>query len=80
VAILSTAKNPVAAKAFIDFLLSREGQELASAQGFLPALPGVKPPAGFPDPATITLLPYDPAKALAEDDANKRAFADLFGG
>jgi iron(III) transport system substrate-binding protein len=80
VAILSTAKNPVAAKAFIDFLLSREGQELASAQGFLPALPGVNPPPGFPDPAGITLLPYDPAKALAEDDANKRAFADLFGG
>ncbi|PWC39462.1 ABC transporter substrate-binding protein [Azospirillum sp. TSO35-2] len=80
VAILGTAKNPTAAKAFIAFLLSREGQELASKQGFLPALPGVAPPAGFPDPAGITLLPYDPAKALADDEADKRAFADLFGG
>lgn len=80
VAILKTAKNPEAAKAFVSFLLGREGQELASRQGFLPALPGVKPPDGFPDPATITLMPYDPAKALAEDEANKRAFADLFGG
>ncbi|MBP2303590.1 ABC transporter substrate-binding protein [Azospirillum picis] len=80
VAMLSTARNPAAARAFIDFLLSREGQQLASAQGFLPALPGIAPPAGFPDPSTITLMPYDPAKALAEDDANKRAFADLFGG
>lgn len=80
VAILKTSKNPEAAKAFIDFLLSKEGQELASKQGFLPALPGVTPPPGFPDPATITVMPYDPAKALKDDDANKKDFADLFGG
>lgn len=79
-AVLSTAKNPEAGKAFIGFLLSREGQELASRQGFLPAMQGVKAPEGFPDPATITVMPYDPAKALKDDEANKRAFADLFGG
>ena len=80
VAILSTAKNPEAAKAFVSFLLSKDGQELASRQGFLPALPGVKAPEGFPEPGSITLMSYDPAKALAEDEANKKAFADLFGG
>lgn len=80
VAILKTAKNPEAAKAFVAFLLSKEGQELASRQGFLPALPGVKPPEGFPDPSTITLMSYDPAKALKDDETNKKAFADLFGG
>lgn len=80
VAILNTTRNPDAAKAFVSFLLSRDGQELAARQGFLPALPGVKAPDGFPDPATITLMPYDPAKALKDDDANKKAFADLFGG
>lgn len=79
-AVLATARNPEAGKAFIGFLLSREGQELASRQGFLPAMAGVKAPEGFPDPATITVMPYDPAKALKDDDANKRAFADLFGG
>lgn len=79
-AVLATAKNPEAGKAFIAFLLSREGQELASRQGFLPAMQGVKAPEGFPDPATITVMPYDPAKALKDDEANKRAFADLFGG
>ncbi|SMH44123.1 ABC transporter substrate-binding protein [Azospirillum agricola] len=80
VAILNTTRNPDAAKAFVSFLLGREGQELASRQGFLPALPGVRAPDGFPDPATVTLMPYDPAKALKDDDANKKAFADLFGG
>lgn len=79
-AILSTTKNADAAKAFIDFLLSKEGQELASKQGFLPALPGIAPPEGFPDPAGITLMTYDAAKALKDDEANKKAFADLFGG
>ena len=80
VAILSTAKNPAAARAFVDFLLSRPGQELAVAQGYLPAHPGVQPPEGFPARASIRLLPFDPARALAEDAANKQKFVDLFGG
>ena len=80
VGILNTTKNPEAAKAFVAFLLGKEGQELASRQGFLPALPGVKAPEGFPDPSTITLMPFEPAKALKDDEDNKKDFADLFGG
>lgn len=77
-AILSTARNPEAAKAFVDFLLSREGQQLAADMGYLPAHPDVAPPAGFPPRETIRLLPFDPARALAEDEANKRRFAEIF--
>ena len=80
VAILSTAKNPEAAKAFVDFILSREGQELAAAQGYLPAHPEVTPPPGFPPRSEIKLLDFDPAKALAEDAANKLRFTEIFGG
>ena len=80
VAILSTAQNPDAAKAFVDFILSREGQELAAAQGYLPAHPEVTPPAGFPARSEIRLLDFDPARALAEDVDNKLRFTDLFGG
>jgi iron(III) transport system substrate-binding protein len=80
VAILSTAQNVEAAEAFVDFLISREGQELAARMGYLPAHPEVTPPAGFPPVADIKLLPFDPAKALAEDEANKKRFADMFGG
>lgn len=80
VAILSTAQNPLAAKAFVDFLISTEGQELASKQGYLPAHPGVTPPAGFPARETIKLLPFDPAKALEGDAANKAKFTEIFGG
>jgi iron(III) transport system substrate-binding protein len=80
VAILSTAQNPEAAKAFVDFLLSPEGQQLAADMGYLPAHPAITPPAGFPPLSDIKLLPFDPAKALAEDTANKMRFSDMFGG
>lgn len=80
VAILSTARNVPAARAFVAFLLSQPGQELASSMGYLPADPAIAPPAGFPDPRTITVMPFDAARALAEQDAALKRFADLFGG
>ncbi|WP_041375385.1 ABC transporter substrate-binding protein [Polymorphum gilvum] len=80
VAILSTAQNPDAAKAFVDFLLSQDGQTLAAAQGYLPAHPAVAPPAGFPARDTIKLLDFDPAAALEGDAANKAKFTEIFGG
>ena len=80
VAILSTAKNVEAAKAFVDFLLSEEGQQLASSQGYMPAHPAVSPPPGFPDLKTITIMPLDADKALKNAKKNKQKFADVFGG
>lgn len=79
-AILSTARNLPAARAFVAFLLSPAGQQLASTMGYLPADPSVAPPAGFPDPRTINVMPFDAARALAEQEAALRRFADLFGG
>ncbi len=80
VAALKTSKNQAAAKAFIDFVLSKEGQELAVAQGYLPARRDVKPPEGFPGIADVKLIPIDVPAAIKADEANKKAFADLFGG
>jgi iron(III) transport system substrate-binding protein len=78
-AILRSSKNPQAATAFISFLLSAEGQKLASSQGFLPADPNVAPPPGFPDPKTVKVLPLDNARAAAEADATLRRFNQLVG-
>ncbi|MEL6207486.1 MAG: ABC transporter substrate-binding protein [Pseudomonadota bacterium] len=80
VAILSTAQNPDAAKAFVDFLISAEGQQLASDMGYLPAHPDITPPEGFPALSEIELLDFDPAAALANDQANKERFTEIFGG
>ncbi|MCR4460087.1 ABC transporter substrate-binding protein [Pseudescherichia sp. L3] len=79
VAMLKKAKNPDGAKAFIDFVLSDAGQRLVLKQGYLPADANLPAPEGFPARESIKLMPYDPAKALADTDANKKHFADLFG-
>ncbi|WP_137176287.1 ABC transporter substrate-binding protein [Roseomonas sp. AR75] len=78
--ILSTARNVPAAVAFVSFLLSQEGQQLASSQGFLPADPEVSPPAGFPDPRSIKVMPFDAARAVREQPELLRRFAQLAGG
>jgi iron(III) transport system substrate-binding protein len=79
VAILKSTKNAEAARAFVAFLLSRDGQELALKQGYVPAHPQVALPAGFPDRAQIKLMAFDPAKALGEARQNTRRFSDIFG-
>ncbi len=77
VAILSTAKDTEAAKAFVDFLLSAEGQEVAAKMGYIPARADVALPAGYPDRATIKVLGYDAAAALANEAANKEKFGAM---
>lgn len=78
VAILKASKNPEAAKAFIDFLLSPEGQALALKQGYVAAHPDVALPAGYPARAQIKLMPFDAAKALAEETAARKRFSAIF--
>jgi iron(III) transport system substrate-binding protein len=78
VAILKSATNVEAAKAFVDFLLSEEGQELAAAQGYVPADPSVAAPEGYPARDKIEVLPFDPAQALAEEDQNRARFEATF--
>jgi iron(III) transport system substrate-binding protein len=79
VAILKGTRNVEAARAFVDFILSREGQELAAKQGYVPAHPAVALPAGYPARSEIKVMAFDAAKALADEDANKKRFADIFG-
>ncbi|KLK91241.1 ABC transporter substrate-binding protein [Microvirga vignae] len=78
-AILKTTKNPDAARAFIDFLLSKEGQELALKQGYIAAHPAVPLPEGYPARDQIKVMRFDAAKALADETKNKAAFVDIFG-
>jgi iron(III) transport system substrate-binding protein len=80
VAIMSTCRNLPAAKAFVDFMLSREGQELAARQGYPTLHPDVPPPAGMPKAAEITLLPLDVARALSTDAEVRERFTKIFGG
>jgi len=80
VAIMKEAKNKEAAKRFVDFLLSKEGQSLVLKQGYLPARSDIGVPAGFPKRADIRLMPFDAAKTLNENEANKKRFSNIFEG
>jgi iron(III) transport system substrate-binding protein len=80
VAILKTAANPAAAKAFVDFILSSKGQELAVSQGYIPAREGVKNPPWLPAGTEINLMPMNIEAVLSKTDADKKRFADMFGG
>ena len=79
VAILSSAKNVAGAEKFVDFLLSKDGQDLVLDMGYIPARDGMGVPAGFPARDDIKLMPFDPAEALANAEANKTKFSELFG-
>ena len=80
VAILKSTANPAAAKAFVDFVLSDAGQKLAVSQGYVPAKAGIANPSWLPEGTTINLMPLDMKAILATTDADKKRFADLFGG
>jgi iron(III) transport system substrate-binding protein len=80
IAILAGSDNIDAAKVFVDWQLGEAAQKQSVAQGYFPIYEGVEPPAGYPEVSSLKLLAADPAKMLADDEANKKAFADLFGG
>ncbi len=79
VGIVAGTPNLAAAQAFVDFLLSEEGQTLAADMGYMPLREDVAAPAGFPALGDLSILSVD-AKTLAETrDADKEEFAALFG-
>lgn len=80
VAIMKTAHNLPAAKAFVNFLLSEPGQKLVVEQGNRPVDDRVSAPEGFTPINKIKLLSPDVAKAIKEDAAVRDQFTALFGG
>ena len=79
VAILKTTQNAAAARAFVDFILSDEGQKLAVSMGYIPAKASVGMPSWYPAGTKINLMPTDIAKVVQTNSANLKRFADLFG-
>ena len=80
VAILKTAKNVKDAKAFVDFILSDEGQKLALSMGYLPAKASVGRPDWLPEGVEVKVMPFDTKAIVEKTDADKAKFSALFGG
>ena len=79
VAILKTTQNAAAAKAFVDFILSDEGQKLAVSMGYIPAKASVGMPSWLPAGTKINLMPTDIPKVVQSNSANLKRFSELFG-
>jgi iron(III) transport system substrate-binding protein len=79
VAILKTTQNAAAARAFVDFILSDEGQKLAVSMGYIPAKASVGMPAWLPAGTKINIMPTDITNVANTNSANLKRFADLFG-
>ena len=79
VAIMKTTQNVVAARAFVDFILSDEGQKLAVSMGYIPAKANVGMPPWLPAGTRIVVMPTDIAKVSEANTRNLQRFAEIFG-
>lgn len=78
IGIPASAGNVEAAQAFVDFIVSREGQEVMVGKFFIPVRTDVDPPAGLPTAAEIHSLDVDYDRLAAEDAELRDRFTDMF--
>jgi iron(III) transport system substrate-binding protein len=76
-AIFEGTENQEAAEAFVDFLISEEGQRLAVEQNYVPILPGIESPEGAPALEEIDVMSGDLQQITANQDAAKERFNEL---
>ena len=81
VAIFKNSPNAEAAKKFVDFLLSKEGQTVVANAGTLPVRTDVKVPEHFKlpsaDEAMKRAMKIDYQKIMADKEATVKKFADI---
>ena len=81
IAIMKNTPNAGAAKKFVDFVLSKEGQTIIANEGTLPVRSDVKVPEKFKlpqvDEAMKRAIKIDYAKIMAEKEPTVKKFADI---
>jgi iron(III) transport system substrate-binding protein len=80
VALINGCPHPEAARKFIDFLLSREAEEMLAKCGSaqMPVRPGVPTPADVPSLGSIKAMPVDWEKVADKMDEVSRFLSELF--
>jgi len=76
--IFAGTEQPEAAQAFVDFLVSLEGQQLAVEQSYLPVRSDAGSPEGAPALDDIAILSPDLETVRANQDAAVQTFRELF--
>lgn len=79
-AVFRASDDPEAAKAFVDFLVSAEGQQLAVEQSYLPVRGDVGTPEGAPALDEITFLDPGLEQVAAEQESAVELFKQLVIG
>ena len=79
VAIMKTTQNAAAARAFVDFILSDEGQKLAVSMGYIPAKASAGSPSWLPPGTKIRIMNTDIPQVVQSNSANLKRFAEIFG-
>lgn len=77
--VFTDSDSAGAADAFIDFLVSAEGQEIAVEQSYLPVREDVGVPEGAPSMSELELLDPDLEEVAANQDGAVSRFNDLLG-
>lgn len=78
IGIVKDTKNEELAKAFVDFILSEEGQQATAEIGYTPIRSGVAAPDGFKTVDEISNLTFDIKTLVDTREADKKQFAELF--
>ena len=80
IAVFNTSGNPEAAKVFVDYVISQEGQKTMVELGdFIPVRTDVEPPAGTPSLGKIKKLPTDWTAVQEMRQDTKDHWTALFG-
>ncbi len=75
--IHAKSKNAEAAKAFLRYVMTADGQRLFVKQGYVPVLPGIEGPKGVPTEA-LEVVPTDQKYIDAHREELKSKFKGLF--
>ncbi|MBA4536772.1 ABC transporter substrate-binding protein [Bacillus aquiflavi] len=79
VGIMKNTKNEAAAKAFIDFVLSEEGQKLAAELGYTPIREGIAAPEGLKTLDEMNVLEANITELYKAREEDKKQFGNIFG-
>ena len=81
IAIIKGTQNESAAKKFVDFVLSKDGQQIIADEGTLPVRADVKTPERYKlppaDEAMKRAIKIDYAKIMAEKEPTVKKFTDI---
>ncbi len=79
IGIMSNTDNEAASKAFVDFVLSDVGQQLAANLGYTPIREGIDAPEGLKSINELKVLSHDVKELLEAREHDKQMFSNILG-